>query len=220
MLAVTMLAATCMVTASATEVEDSTSLKQQFAEKYGVKRGLPVTPDMEIPERYSKDFIYNRFIPAHWVDMGDYYYFEVEDEVITVTKEEIKNDEIGIAPDWDGYYNVYYFEAPDNWVSENSDKKDGGFEIGFYWYCGGVNNAPWPGEPAKKLSVIDQNGNDIYADRNIYYGVAPTFATSVIWNNGIGDCKKENKDRLMILRLTTLCRIIFLIRFTLKQTTQ
>lgn len=142
------------------EEDEATKLKSQFAEKYGVKRGLPVTPDMEIPERYS-------------------IYYE----------------DWGIPMEyWDGYYNVYYFEAPDDWVNDHSDKKEEGYEIGFYWYCGSTHNADWPGEPAKKLSVIDENGNDIYADRNIYYGFAPTFATDIIWNNGISDRKEENKD--------------------------
>lgn len=132
------------------------NLKSQFAEKYGVKRGLPVTPDMEIPERYSTAFADNV-------------------------------DDIIIPSDWDGYYNVYYFEAPDEWVNAHSDKKEAGFEIGFFWYCLGTTNGAWPGEPAKKLSVIDQNGNDIYADRNIYYAFAPTFASKIIWNNGVID---------------------------------
>ncbi len=101
--------------------------------------------------------------------------------------------EAGGSTDWDGYYDIYYFEAPDSWVNENKDKKDPGFEIGFFWYCGAVSE-PWPGVPAKKLSVLDENGNDIYADRNIYYGIAPTFATSIIWNNGIGDTIAENKE--------------------------
>lgn len=134
------------------------NIKSQLAENYGVKRGLPVTPDMEIPERYSTAFADNV-------------------------------DGITVPSDWDGYYNVYYFEAPDNWINDHSDKKEAGFEIGFYWYSFdiGITNGAWPGEPAKKLSVIDQNGNDIYADRNIYYAFAPTFASMIIWNNGVID---------------------------------
>ncbi|MEE0061313.1 MAG: dockerin type I domain-containing protein [Acutalibacteraceae bacterium] len=92
-----------------------------------------------------------------------------------------------IPSDWDGYYNVYYFEAPDEWVTENKAFKNEGFEVGFYWYCGSEHNADWPGEPAKKLSVLDENGNDIYADKNIYYAFAPSFATDIVWNNGISD---------------------------------
>lgn len=102
--------------------------------------------------------------------------------------------EAGAPSDWDGYYNVYYFEAPEEWLTEHKDAKNEGFEIGFYWYCGGISNAEWPGVAATKLSVLDENGNDIYADKNIYYGFAPSFATSIIWNNGISDAVEENKQ--------------------------
>ena len=102
--------------------------------------------------------------------------------------------EAGAPEDWDGYYNIYYFEAPEEWITENADKKDEGFEIGFYWFCGGISNAGWPGVAATKLSVLDENGNDIYADSNIYYGFAPSFATNIIWNNGISDAVAENKQ--------------------------
>ncbi|MEE1281643.1 MAG: hypothetical protein UHK60_05240 [Acutalibacteraceae bacterium] len=131
-----------------------------LAERYGLKRGLPLPENVKLPERYTNK---DKFMEA------------------------------GGSTDWDGYYDVYYFEAPDSWVNENKDKKEPGFEIGFYWYCGAVSE-PWPGVPAKKLSVLDENGNDIYADKNIYYGIAPTFATSIIWNNGIGDTIAENKE--------------------------
>lgn len=100
--------------------------------------------------------------------------------------------EAGAPEDWDGNYNVYYFEAPKEWITENADKKDEGFEIGFYWFCGSISNE-WPGEPAQKLSVLDENGNDIYANERIYYGFAPSFATNIIWNNGISDAVAENK---------------------------
>ncbi len=94
--------------------------------------------------------------------------------------------------DWDGYYNVYYFEVPEEWITEHKDAKD--FEVGFYWYCGGISNGEWPGVEAQKLSVKDENGKDIYADQNIYYGFAPSFATNIIWNNGISDAVEENKQ--------------------------
>lgn len=124
-----------------------------------VKKGLPVVDGMEIPERYSSEFeIYGGEVPA----------------------------------DWDGYYNVYYFEAPESWVTENVDKKVDGYEIGFYWYGFSttedmIYNAEFPGLPAEKLSVFDENGNDIYADSNIYYAFVPTFASRLIWNNAIAN---------------------------------
>ncbi|MEE0059813.1 MAG: hypothetical protein UE295_03180 [Acutalibacteraceae bacterium] len=99
----------------------------------------------------------------------------------------------GAPADWDGYFNPYYFEVPQQWIDEHKDAKTEGFEVGFYWYCGSLNNGEWPGVPATKLKVLDENGNDIYADKNIYYGFAPSFATSIIWNNGIGDGVPENK---------------------------
>lgn len=100
---------------------------------------------------------------------------------------------------WDGYYNVFYFEAPEEWITEHVDAKEKNedgetWDIGFYWYTGEINNGEWPGVEAQKLSVLDENGNDIYADSNIYYGFAPTFAGSIIWNNGISDAVAENKQ--------------------------
>lgn len=100
---------------------------------------------------------------------------------------------------WDGYYNVYYFEAPQEWIDEHKDAKEKDengepWEIGFYWYTGSINNGDWPGVKAQKLSVLDENGKDIYADKNIYYGFAPTYAGSIIWNNGISDKVAENKQ--------------------------
>lgn len=99
---------------------------------------------------------------------------------------------------WNGYYNVYYFEAPQEWIDEHKDAKEKDengepWDIGFYWYTGSVNNGEWPGVKAQKLSVLDENGNDIYADSNIYYAFAPTYANSIIWNNGISDAVAENK---------------------------
>ena len=107
--------------------------------------------------------------------------------------------EAGAPADWDGYYNVYYCEAPEEWITEHKDAKnktaDGeAWDIGFYWFCGSISNAEWPGVAATKLSVLDENGNDIYADSNIYYGFAPSFATNIIWNNGISDAVAENKQ--------------------------
>jgi hypothetical protein len=84
---------------------------------------------------------------------------------------------------WDGYYNVYYFEAPTEWITEHKDAKESGWEIGFYWFTGSMNNGDWPGEKATKLEGTD----------NIYYAFAPTYANSIIWNNGISDKVEENK---------------------------
>jgi len=84
---------------------------------------------------------------------------------------------------WDGYYNVFYFEAPSEWITEHKDAKESGWDIGFYWYTGAVNNGEWPGVKANKLEGTD----------NIYYGFAPTYANSIIWNNGISDKVAENK---------------------------
>lgn len=107
------------------------------------------------------------------------------------TNRDIYKESKEFPADWNGYFNVYYFDVPTEWLTEHKDAKD--FEVGFYWYCGGLSNADWPGVEAKKLSVLDENGNDIYADKNIYYGFAPSFATSIIWNNGISDKVEENK---------------------------
>lgn len=79
-------------------------------------------------------------------------------------------------PDWDGYYRIYYFKAPAEWL-ENAQYKDKDFEIGFYWFYGTENNGEWPGERATKL-VLD--GVD-----NVYYAIAPSYANNIIWNNGI-----------------------------------
>lgn len=84
---------------------------------------------------------------------------------------------------WDGYYNVFYFEAPSEWITEHKDAKESGWDIGFYWYTGGINNGEWPGVPASKLEGTE----------NIYYGFAPTYAGSIIFNNGISDKVAENK---------------------------
>ncbi len=84
---------------------------------------------------------------------------------------------------WDGYYNIYYFEAPTEWITEHKDAKESGWEIGFYWFTGSMNNGDWPGEKATKLEGTE----------NIYYAFAPTYANSIIWNNGISDKVEENK---------------------------
>lgn len=97
---------------------------------------------------------------------------------------------------WDGYYNVYYFAAPSEWISEHADAKnkdaDGtSWDVGFYWYTGAINNGDWPGVAAKKLdgATVNVDGKDL----QVYYGFAPTFAESIIWNNGISDAVAENK---------------------------
>lgn len=90
-------------------------------------------------------------------------------------------------PDWDGYYRIYYFRAPQSWL-DNAQYKEEGFEIGFYWFAGQENNDPWPGTAATKLNV------EGYED--VYYAIAPSYATFIIWNNGIngGLETEENFD--------------------------
>ncbi len=132
-----------------------------YAEEYGLKKGLPVVEGMEIPKRYSKDFVGADKVPDYW----------------------------------DGYYNIYYFDAPESWLTENADKKLDGYEIGIHWrgHTKDIYNKAKPGVPAKKLSKLDENGNDIYADSNIYYAFVPTFAEYIEWNNAI-DTSVENYD--------------------------
>ena len=98
---------------------------------------------------------------------------------------------------WDGYYNVYYFAAPSEWVSEHSDAKNkdasgNAWDIGFYWFTGSINGGDWPGVKAEKLDgkTVNIDGKDL----QVYYGFAPTFAGSIIWNNGISDAVAENKQ--------------------------
>ncbi len=105
-------------------------------------------------------------------------------------------EEAGAPDDWDGYYNVYYFAAPAEWET-GEGKVEGIDSIGFYWFCGELNNGQWPGEAATPLK--DADGNQVtykvedekspYAGQelNVYYGFAPTFATSIIWNNGASE---------------------------------
>ena len=105
-------------------------------------------------------------------------------------------EEAGAPDDWDGYYNVYYFAAPAEWET-GEGKVDGIDSIGFYWFCGEINNGQWPGEAATPLKDANGNqvtykvedGNSPYAGQelNVYYGFAPTFATSIIWNNGASE---------------------------------
>lgn len=97
---------------------------------------------------------------------------------------------------WDGYYNVYYFAAPQEWIDEHKDAKEKDangepWDIGFYWYTGSINNGDWPGVKAEKLEgvKVDVDGKDC----QVYYGFAPTYANSIIWNNGISDKVAENK---------------------------
>ena len=105
-------------------------------------------------------------------------------------------EEAGAPDDWDGYYNIYYFAAPAEWET-GEGKVDGIDSIGFYWFCGTINNGQWPGEAATPLKDADGNqvtykvedANSPYAGQelNVYYGFAPTFATSIIWNNGASE---------------------------------
>ncbi|GHU82955.1 hypothetical protein AGMMS50284_5670 [Clostridia bacterium] len=94
--------------------------------------------------------------------------------------------------DWDGTYKIYYFQAPPTWL-ENADlketyhkgeKDEQKFEIGFYWYNGEENGGSWPGVPAVKL---DLPGLD-----NVYYGIAPSYAPFILWNNGINGDLDDN----------------------------
>ncbi len=106
-------------------------------------------------------------------------------------------------PDWNGYYKIYYFEAPDSWF-ENAQYKDEGYEIGFYCYLGDTyTNGAWPGEPAKSLAdfKIDYfkrmnptaTAEEIAAETakieaqfgNIYYAITKSYIPFIIWNNGI-----------------------------------
>ncbi len=103
--------------------------------------------------------------------------------------------EAGAPEDWDGYFNVYYFAAPAEWET-NEGKVDSIDAIGFYWFCGSISNS-WPGEAATALK--DADGNQVTykvedkdspyngKELNVYYGFAPSFATSIIWNNGVAD---------------------------------
>ena len=105
-------------------------------------------------------------------------------------------EEAGAPDDWDGYYNIYYFAAPAEWET-GEGKVEGIDSIGFYWFCGTINNGQWPGEAATPLKDADGNqvtykvedANSPYAGQelNVYYGFAPTFATSIIWNNGASE---------------------------------
>lgn len=88
-------------------------------------------------------------------------------------------------PGWDGYYKIYFFQADDSWF-ENADKKEEGFEIGVYWYYGTENAGEWPGVPAKRVSVPGM--------KNIFYGIAPSYVTNIIWNNGIDEGLSTDKD--------------------------
>lgn len=77
-------------------------------------------------------------------------------------------------PGWDGYYRIYYFQAPEEWL-EHPEYKEEGFDIGLYWYYGFESCGQWPGIPAKKLA----------SRGNIYYAVVPSYVNNIIWNNGI-----------------------------------
>lgn len=90
-------------------------------------------------------------------------------------------------PDWDGYYRIYYFRAPAEWL-KNAQYKEEGYEIGFYWYYGEESGGAWPGVAATKLNL------EGYED--VYYAIAPSYANNIIWNNGIngGLETEENFD--------------------------
>ena len=151
-----------------------------------------------------------------------------------VTKESVRIDEYGriggiptpwkygmpakqapteAQPEWDGYYKIYYFEAPAEWL-ENDNYKEKGFEIGFYWYCGAEAVGDWPGTAADAVAplmyqqFIDENPSateeDLAAAKkdinekygNIFCGIAPSYVPFIIWNNGVdkGLPTDENYD--------------------------
>ncbi len=113
-----------------------------------------------------------------------------------------KQDPTEAQPDWDGYYKIYYFEAPDEWL-ENDEYKEEGFEIGFYWYGGDEANGDWPGEAATPVApmmyqqFLDENPSATDEEKaakeveineeygNIFCGIAPSYVGFIIWNNGI-----------------------------------
>lgn len=114
-------------------------------------------------------------------------------------------------PDWDGYYKVFYFEAPDEWLA-NADKKEEGYEIGFYWYNGTENNGEWPGVPATQLlptmieKFKDENPDATEEELaaaeaelaaaygNIYYAIAPSYVPFILWNNGVDKGLPTDED--------------------------
>ena len=59
--------------------------------------------------------------------------------------------------DRDGYYRIYYFRAPAEWM-ENAKYKEDGYEIGFYWFYGEemcIRDSP-NGTPNNLLPYITQ----------------------------------------------------------------
>lgn len=88
-------------------------------------------------------------------------------------------------PDWDGYYRIYFFRAPAEWM-KNAQYKEEGFEIGFYWYYGEESGNAWPGVPATKLNL------EGYED--VYYAIAPSYANNILWNNGINGGLPNDPD--------------------------
>lgn len=87
---------------------------------------------------------------------------------------------------WDGYYRIYYFQAPDAWLA-NADQKPEGMEIGFYWYDGTNEGQAWPGAAATKLEGVP-------GMENVYYAWAPSTANLLVWNNGI-DGGSDGSDK-------------------------
>lgn len=149
-------------TVPTTPVDPEQPTEPATQDPYGRIPGLPLLSDMNVPAKDTNRDVYL---------------------------------EAGAPADWDGYFNVYYFAAPAEWEN-NQGKVEGIDAIGFYWFCGGISNS-WPGEAAKQLKDADGNAitytvtdsNSPYNGKalNVYYGFAPSFATSIIWNNGVAD---------------------------------
>ncbi len=121
-------------------------------------------------------------------------------------------------PDWNGLYKIYYFMAPDEWLDPSIEKyKEPGFDIGFYWFYGGVDdpNTPWPGDPAQNLAeykidyykymtpnaseedIAEFTANTEAVFGKVYYALCRSDANDIIWNNGIdgGLPTDENYDK-------------------------
>ena len=128
-------------------------------------------------------------------------------------------------PDWNGYYKIYYFDAPKDWIENKVQYKNEGFEIGFYWYQGETSNGAWPGEAAKSLAdfKIDYfkrmnptaTEEEITAETakieaqfgTVYYAICKSYVPFIIWNNGInGGLPTDydfNLDKASAARQTT-----------------
>lgn len=140
----------------------------------------------------------------------------------------IVNQEKLVDPDdpyWDGYYKIYYFDAPKAWINENMQYKEEGFEIGFYWYKGSESNGAWPGEAAKSLADFKMDyfkrmnptatEEEIIAETakieaqfgTVYYAICKSYVPFIIWNNGINSGLPTdydfNLDKASAARQTT-----------------